>query len=59
METGVLGVPFPFAVSPAERELKNAPDLAITKHYLMEIQFVLEKPPKVSLVMHSHAQLVK
>ena len=59
METGVLGVPFPLAVSPAEGVHKNAPDLAITKHYLMEIQFVLEKPQKVSLAMHSNAQLVK
>jgi hypothetical protein len=59
MDTGVLGVPFPFAVSPAERVLKNAPDLAITKQYRMEIQFVLEKSQKLFLAMHRNAQLVK
>ena len=59
METGVFGVPFPLAVSAVEGVLKNAPDLAITKHYLMEIQFVLEMSQKVSFVMYRNAQLVK
>jgi hypothetical protein len=59
METGVLGVPFPLAVSLAEWELKTAPDFAIIQFPLLEEQFALDQAQKMLLAMPCHVQWVK
>jgi hypothetical protein len=54
METGVIGVPCPLVVSPAERELNLAPDFAITHHLPMEELTARDPTLKLNLALCNH-----
>ena len=59
METGVLGLQLPPAVSLVEREHKTAPDFATIQHHPTEEQIALGKAQKMLLAIHSCVPLVK
>jgi hypothetical protein len=59
MEAGVLGVPFPPAVQPAEAELNLTLGFATIQHHLSVVQHALVQAQKMPLAMPSNAQLVK
>jgi hypothetical protein len=59
MEAGVLGVPFPPAVQPAEAEHNLILDSATIQLHLLEEQHAMVQAQKMPLAMPSHAQLVK
>ena len=54
METGVLGLQLPPAVSLVEREHKTAPDFAAIQHHPMEEQIAPGKAQKMLLAQHCH-----
>ena len=59
METGVLGLQLPPAVSLVEREHKTAPDFATIQHHPMEEQIALGKAQKMLLAQHCHVLLAQ